>query len=190
MKHANDVLRASHYYIGCEKHARDVLHNDASAYAKIIWCHHLPASVGAPILHPLAGNSARAKYRKVNAMTTKTRTPKSTEAVVDSIVADVAAPSAPTAQDAPRFALTAKTPRGCDTKQGAKSGAGKNWHSAPTAHVAPNTRGRAYASLQDLGDTFTMADALAALKPVVAGTSGTPRSYWAAFVAAGYIVEA
>lgn len=81
---------------------------------------------------------------------------------------------------------TTKVPRSGNTKQGAKSGLGHQWASKAT--VAPNTRGLAYAALQGLGVGFSQDQALAALAPIVAGTSGSARSYWAAFVAAGYIV--
>lgn len=122
--------------------------------------------------------------------TTKATSPKSTQApqaVMPVAVVPTASPA--TASPAsPLFALTAKQPRNGSTKQGAKSGLGKNWHTAAT--VAPNTRAMAYAALQGLGATFTQAQALVALAPVVAGTSGTPRSYWAAFVASGYIAQA
>lgn len=127
-------------------------------------------------------------------MTTKTRTPKSTKTSeaefvgpVQQVSAPVAAPAA-ASSGAPLYTLGDKAPRDCQTKQGAKSGLGKNWHTV--ARTGRNTRQQAYDALCELEDTFTEAEALAVLKPIVAGTSGTPRSYWAAFVAAGYIVEA
>lgn len=113
-------------------------------------------------------------------MTTKTRSPKSQEVTVAAIDT--------TAATAPAYTLGEKAPRDCQTKQGAKSGLGKNWHTVAT--TGRNTRQQCYDALTQLEDMFTMAEALEALKPIVAGTSGTPRSYWAAFVAAGYIVEA
>lgn len=134
-------------------------------------------------------------------MATKARTPKSTQATATAAAAvpaagtaalPAAAPTAPAAgpQAQALYTLTAKQPRNGNTKQGAKSGAGKNWHAAPTAFVAPNTRALAYAALAALPSPFTQAAGLAALAPVVAGTSGTARSYWAAFVASGYIAQA
>lgn len=110
-------------------------------------------------------------------MATKARTPKAPAAAT-------VAPQAPAAA-APLYTLTAKQPRQGNTKQGAKSGKGAQWHTVAT--VAPSTRANAYAALAALASPFTQAQALAALAPVVAGTSGTPRSYWAAFVASGYI---
>ena len=98
------------------------------------------------------------------------------------------APATTTSAPAALFALTAKVPRQGNTMQGAKAGVGHAWHSKATSQ--PSTRAAAYAALQALGATFTQAAALAALAPVVAGTSGTPRSYWAAFVASGYITQA
>lgn len=131
-------------------------------------------------------------------MATKARTPKSTAAEFVGPVQPAAAPVAPApavASAAPRYALGDKAPRDCQTKQGAKSGLGKNWHTV--AKTGRNTRQQAYDALlalafedEEAEETFTEAEALAALKPIVTGTSGTPRSYWAAFVAAGYIVEA
>lgn len=154
--------------------------------------------LGATILQPLAKHFRRAKYRKVNAMTTatkkadKARSPKSTEAFVGPMpqaeVSATVAPAAPRPAGAPVYELGDKAPRDCQTKQGAKSGLGKNWHTV--AKTGRNTRQQAYDALCALEDQFTEAEALAALKPIVAGTSGTPRSYWAAFVAAGYIQEA
>lgn len=113
--------------------------------------------------------------------TTKTRTP-------------AAAVSSPTAQavaaSAPLYALGTKAPRQGTTPQlgGVKSGLGHGWVAA--AKPAPNSRAAAVAALQALGDSFTQAQALAALAALPKGTlgSGSPRSYWAAFVANGYIV--
>lgn len=105
-----------------------------------------------------------------------------------SIVPHAVVRPAPRAAGAPVYELGDKAPRDCQTKQGAKSGLGKNWHTV--AKTGRNTRQQAYDALCALEDQFTEAEALAALAPVVKGTSGTPRSYWAAFVAAGYITEA
>lgn len=72
---------------------------------------------------------------------------------------------------------------------GAKTGLGKGWRAAATAK--PNSRLTALATLQALGDTFTEAEAMAALATVKADLgSGTPRSYYKAFLACGYITEA
>lgn len=119
-------------------------------------------------------------------MSTKTRTPAAAK--------PAAAVSNPTAQavaaNAPLFALGAKAPRQGNTPQlgGVKSGLGHGWVAA--AKPMPNSRAAAVACLQGLGDTFTQAAALAALAALPKGTlgSGSPRSYWAAFVANGYIV--
>lgn len=122
----------------------------------------------------------------------KARSPKSTEAFVgpmpQSEVPVTLASAATRPAAAPVYELGDKAPRDCQTKQGAKSGLGKNWHTV--AKTGRNTRQQAYDALCALEEQFTEAEALAALAPVVKGTSGTPRSYWAAFVAAGYITEA
>lgn len=117
--------------------------------------------------------------------------PKSTEAAAAAVnatapVSAAGAAAQPAAKaPAPLYALTGKQPRGGNTLQGAKSGLGKAWHTV--AKPATNTRANAIAALAALPSPFTQEAALAALAPVVAGTSGTPRSYWAAFVASGYI---
>jgi len=72
---------------------------------------------------------------------------------------------------------------------GAKTGMGMAWRSV--AAPATNTRLVALAQLQALGDTFTEAEALAALAQIKAKLgSGTPRSYWKAFTTSGYIAQA
>lgn len=121
----------------------------------------------------------------------KPRTPRTTTAPA----AATAAPAAtnPTAQaiaaSAPLYALTGKQPRQGNTPQlgGVKSGLGKGWVAA--AKPASNSRGAALAALAALGATFTQAQGLAALGALPKGTlgSGSPRSYWAAFVASGYL---
>lgn len=105
--------------------------------------------------------------------------------------ATVSAPVAAdnTAVTASLFVLTAKAPRQALTPQlqGVKSGLGKGWVAA--AKPVHNSRATALATLAALGSSFTQAAALAALGALPKGTlgSGTPRSYWAAFVASGYI---
>lgn len=93
------------------------------------------------------------------------------------------------AATAPLYALTGKQPRQGNTPQlgGVKSGLGKGWVAA--AKPANNSRGAALAALAALGTTFTQAQGLAALCALPKGTlgSGSPRSYWAAFVAGGYL---
>lgn len=132
-------------------------------------------------------------------MATKARTPKSTQATATAAAAVPAAGAAalpatpaPAPAAGPQaqalYALTAKQPRNGNTLQGAKSGLGKAWYTA--AKPGTNTRALAYAALAALPSPFTQAAGLAALAPVVAGTSGTARSYWAAFVASGYIAQA
>lgn len=87
------------------------------------------------------------------------------------------------------YMLGAKQPRGCNTKQGAKSGLGKAWHTAAT--VAPNSRLASYAALQALPAPFTQAQALTCLAATMpAGIGATAAGRWAAFVASGYIVPA
>lgn len=110
-------------------------------------------------------------------MATKTRTPKTDETK--------AAPAV-TAQ---MFTLTGKAPRAQSTPQlgGVKSGLGHQW--AKAAQPAPNSRAVAMETLAKLGAEFTMETALKALSALPKGTlgSGSARSYWAAFVASGYI---
>jgi len=99
------------------------------------------------------------------------------------------AQTAPAAAGAPLFALTGKAPRGHNTPQlgGTKSGLGNQWVKA--AKPAPNSRALALAALATLGATFTMEAGLKALSALPKGSlgSGSPRSYWAAFVASGYV---
>jgi hypothetical protein len=101
---------------------------------------------------------------------------------------------APTTQNAPLYALggayTAVLAKaGASTLQRGATGLGAQWRTAGTAK--PNTRAQALAALQQLGSTFTQAQALAALQPLktqgVLG-SGSPASYFGAFVKCGYIV--
>lgn len=116
--------------------------------------------------------------------TTKTRTPAAKPAAVSSPTAQAVA------SNAPLYALGAKAPRQGNTPQlgGVKSGLGHGWVAA--AKPAPNSRAAAIACLQALGDSFTQAEALAALAALPKGTlgSGSPRSYWSAFMANGYLV--
>jgi len=97
---------------------------------------------------------------------------------------------APAVVGAPSFKLAGKAAQDRATMQaGAKTGMGMAWRSV--AAPATNTRLVALAQLQALGDTFTEAEALAALAQIKAKLgSGTPRSYWKAFTTSGYIAQA
>lgn len=102
------------------------------------------------------------------------------------------APAAPAATSATMYTITAKAKviaphltlqRGCTVA------IGPNWRAGQ--HKATNTRAVVIETLAELGVTFTRDQALAALKPLKDAAilgSGTPASYLAAFVKAGYLV--
>lgn len=109
------------------------------------------------------------------------------------LVAAPAAPAevAPAATSGTVYTITAKAKviaphltlqRGCTVA------IGPNWRAGQ--HKATNTRAVVIEVLAELGTTFTRDQALAALAPLKAAAilgSGTPASYLAAFVKAGYL---
>lgn len=105
-----------------------------------------------------------------------------------------ATPVAPTTQNAPLYALggayaVVLAKAGANTLQRGVAGLGNNWRTAGAAK--PNTRAQALAALEALGSGFTKEQALTALQPLkMAGVlgSGSPASYFGAFVKCGYIV--
>jgi hypothetical protein len=103
--------------------------------------------------------------------------------------ATIPAPAA-AAPSVPMFKLGGKAAQDRATLQaGGKTGQGKGWRAVATAK--PNSRLTALAALANLGDTFTEKDALAALAEIKQHLgSGTPRSYYKAFLASGYIMGA
>lgn len=113
-------------------------------------------------------------------------TKKSTKAAA--VEAIVVAPAATRA--AAMFKLAGKAASDRATLQaGAKTGHGKGWRAVAVAK--PNSRLTALATLAALGDQFTEAQALEALGTVKEHLgSGTPRSYYKAFLASGYIATA
>jgi len=77
---------------------------------------------------------------------------------------------------------------GIMTRQRGAEGLGSKWHTAAVAKAG--TRPQALAAMQGAGPAFTRSQAVAALAPLkLAGVlgSGTPGSYWAAFVKCGYL---
>lgn len=81
------------------------------------------------------------------------------------------------------------TPR--NTRQGAGSGMGNAWHSAPTASNGTNTRYAVIQAWHQLGQAgpFTHQQALAAIAGLPLG-SGTPQSYFVEFLRQGYLAIA
>lgn len=93
------------------------------------------------------------------------------------------------------YCLSTKTAKAIDTLQaGAKTGLGKGWRAAAVAKG--NSRGVALAAIADAmaqagAQSLTADQVLAALATVKAHLgSGSPRSYFRAFVASGYLVAA
>lgn len=134
-------------------------------------------------------------------MTTKTRTPKTTKpATVDPAPEATAKPAPEAAQPATSNAgsryMLAKAARPGLTLQRPAKGLGRGWR-AP-GHKAPSLRHNALAALaavaeeDEAGALFiTYEQALKVFKALhdegLLG-SGTPRSYWTAFVAEGHLV--
>lgn len=120
------------------------------------------------------------------------RTPKTTPAVnapAVAVAAPAAAPATLYALNAKAAALAAAGGNAGKTLQAPSKGLGLGWRAA--GYTAPNTRAMALAVVAALGETFTVAQAQAALQAAkAAGTlnlgSGTPGSYCKAFVANGY----
>lgn len=119
---------------------------------------------------------------------TKKTTAATTETVVATNVAQATTGNGRSAASEAYILAKAATTR-TTIQAGAKTGLGRNWRAAGAPKL--NSRVTALAAIAELGDgPHTEMDIMKALAGVKEHLgSGTPRSYFRAFVASGYLVS-